>query len=155
MLRKHNKKAAQHPWIAGQGIWYKPGFGVNWNLGPAGLMCVYISTTSCHFSSLPYIFAVAHMYNRALYRDDIMQCFEGKKKKKNRGESFHPANGKRVLCASANYCLEAEQALCNTLVLKQVPSHLSSRVSHSCILWRELDAFELSFPAVLLHGVTL
>lgn len=44
-------------------------------------MCVYISTTSCHFSSLPYIFAVAHMYNRALYRDDIMQCFEGKKKK--------------------------------------------------------------------------
>lgn len=37
----------------------------------------------------------------------------------------------------------------------QVPSHPSSRVSHSCVLWRELDVFELSFPAVLLHGVIL
>lgn len=68
----HAKKTQQesHLLIAIWGIWYKLDLGVQ--LQHAGLMSVYTSTTSCHFSSLPSIFAMAHAYNRALFRDDIM-----------------------------------------------------------------------------------
>lgn len=67
-------------WLQFKASGIRQALGFEGNPGHAGLMmCVYTSTTSCHFSSLPPIFAMAHTYNRALFRDDIMWCFEKKK----------------------------------------------------------------------------
>lgn len=126
-----------------------PGIKFKWNPASTGLMCVYTDNRSYLLSFVPSIFAIAHTYNRALLRDVIMYCFQ---KEMGWKFSFHPAHGKYVCTLqqiTAWRQKKKKEALCNTLVLKQVHCHLRSKVWHNYILWRELSDFELDFSAAL------